>query len=164
MQPGIFPRYISKVKKMNKAQNTKKTTAIKAPANTVLFAQVTATQKNVEKAWTAYLAKEAAYKDAVKQHAEKILLKSLLAAAKIEHLTFKIKKIEHKLAKAKWKSASKAGKKADQDLSGKLIKSKATRADHKAPKDTASKGKSSQEAKPAKKIAQKGKKAVETAS
>ena len=71
-----------------------------------------ATEKSAQKAWLDYEKKSAAYEDAWKQKLDKITLLGLLSAAKIAKFTYKIKRTEHKLAKANWKASSKADKKS----------------------------------------------------
>jgi len=128
-----------------KTQDAKKSATAKTPASNALFTQVTAKEKLVEKAKAAYEEKVAAFEQALKQHADKITIKGLVAAAKIAKLTFKIKKIEHKLAKANWKASSKPAKKSESAVKKDSIKIKSEKKDHKAPKDSAAKGKSSSE-------------------
>ncbi|MBC7776929.1 MAG: hypothetical protein H7246_15965 [Phycisphaerae bacterium] len=140
-----------------KKQTTKKHAATSTPSADALFAQVTATEKNAEQAWQACEEKETAYEQALKQHTDKTALKGLLAAAKIARLSYKIKKIEHKLAKANWKSASKSDKKPGQAASKDTVKAKSGKTDHKAPKDSGAKGKSGAGSSKAK-FEQKGKK------
>ncbi|GEM_PF-1300835 len=138
--------------------NTKKRSIVSTPAAKALQIELTTAEAQVEKAWEAYKQKMAEYENALKQNAEKISLKRLLAAAKIAKFTYKIKSIEHKLAKASWKAETKVDKKAGQAASKDAVKLKAVKpANHKAPKDTATKGKSSSaETKP--KGARQGKK------
>jgi len=95
----------------DKKSNPKKQTSVKTPPKNTLQLKVTSTEKGAEKAWEAYKKKAAIYEDALKQHVEKLPLKTLLAAAKIAKYTYKIKNLEHKLAKLHCKAASKASKK-----------------------------------------------------
>ncbi len=138
--------------------NTKKQFSVSTPAAKALQLKVSSAEAQVEKTWEAYKQQAAEYEEAVKQNAEKINLKRLLAAAKIAKFTYKIKCIEYKLAKANLKAASKIDKKSGQAASKDAIKLKAVKSsNHKAPKDTATKGKSSPEASKAK-VDQKSKK------
>ncbi len=121
----------------DKIQNTKKQAPAKTPASNALSAQVTAKEKSVEKAWAAYQEKDAAFEQALRQHADKTALKSLLAAAKIAKLTYKIKKIEHKLAKANWKASSKTEKKSDPVTKKDTVKIKSEKPAHKVSKASA---------------------------
>lgn len=127
----------------NKEQHTKKAVVANNPSTSALFAQLSATEKQLDKACAAYDQKVAAYEEAEKQHSDKITLRGLLAAVKIAKFTYKIKRIEHKLAKTNWKAASKADKKAVQSAGKETVKAKPKKANHKAPKDTANKGKGS---------------------
>lgn len=91
--------------------NLKKQTAVKTTPTNALQLKVAATEKNAEKAWEIYKKKAAIYEEAFKQHVEKLQLKTLLSAAKIAKYTYKIKNLEHKLARLHCKAASKASKK-----------------------------------------------------
>ena len=92
-----------------KSENTSKTNS---PATDALHKKVVAAEKSTQKAWADYEKKSEAYEEGLKQQSDKITLLGLLAAAKIAKFTYKIKRTEHKLAKANWKVASKADKKS----------------------------------------------------
>lgn len=94
-----------------KESSKKKTPEKKALPTDTRPVEVRTTEKQLEKAWEAYKQKMDAYEAAGKQHTDKIGLKRLLAAAKIAKLTYKIKGVEHKLAKANWKASAKLEKK-----------------------------------------------------
>lgn len=93
-------------KQSNEAPN------VKTPDTDALHKKLVAAEKSVETARAAYEQKSAAYEAGLKQHADKITMLGLLAAAKIAKLNIKIKRLEHKLAKATWKAAVKTDKKA----------------------------------------------------
>ncbi len=115
-----------------------------SPAAESLHNKVIAAEKSVQKAWADFEKKSAAYEDALKQSPDKITLFGLLASAKIAKFTYKIKRTEYKLAKTTWKAALKTDKTAVETPSeGTAKKHKSKKADHKAPKDTAAKGKGS---------------------
>ncbi len=116
-----------------------------SPAAESLHNKVIAAEKSVQKAWADFEKKSAAYEDALKQSSDKITLLGLLASTKIAKFTYKIKRTEHKLAKATWKAALKTDKKSVEKSGeeGAAKKQKAKKVDHKAPKDTAAKGKDS---------------------
>lgn len=120
-----------------KIENTKKSAKAKTPASNALFTQVTAKEKNVEKAWVAYQEKDAAFELALKEHADKTILKGLLASAKIARLTYKIEKIKHKLAKATWKASAKAEKKPGPATKKDTVKIKSEKPEPKVSKDSA---------------------------
>lgn len=94
-----------------KVSSKKKTTTTKPLPVASGSAEVKTTEKQLEKAKDAYKQKMEAYEAAEKQNAEKITLKRLQAAAKIAKLTYKIKGVEHKLAKANFKASTKVEKK-----------------------------------------------------
>ncbi|MFN0216846.1 MAG: hypothetical protein ACKVT2_21530 [Saprospiraceae bacterium] len=79
-----------------------------------LYKKLIASEKNAENALKIYEEKKDAFEMAQSRQSDKLTLKSLLAASKIAKLTYKIKNIEQKLAKATWKSASKATKKSTE--------------------------------------------------
>jgi predicted nucleic acid-binding Zn-ribbon protein len=95
---------------------TSKTAATqpKSPAST-LQNNLKKAAKNLEKAWEAYEKKAASYEEADKQEKDKMGIKRLLSAAKIAKFTYKIKVVEHKLAKAILKAANKADKKSGKE-------------------------------------------------
>jgi hypothetical protein len=95
----------------NQKPSPSKQTAAKKPSRDALQLKVTATEKNADKAWEVYKKKAAIYEDALKKQVDKLQLKTLLTAAKIAKYTYKIKNLEHKLARLHCKAASKASKK-----------------------------------------------------
>lgn len=104
-------------------------------AHDSLHEQVIAAEKSVQKARADYDKKSTAYEDALKQQSDKITILSLQVAAKIARWTFKIKRMQYKLAKANWKAAEKAGKKAELKASKETQKSASKKIGKKAPKD-----------------------------
>ena len=113
-----------------------------SPATQALHKKAEAAEKSAQNAWADYEAQHAAYEEALKHPADKAALLTLWAAAKIAKLTYKIRRTEHKLAKAQWKASAKSDKKA-VEKPGKGAKPGSKNTDHKAPKDTAAKAKSS---------------------
>lgn len=93
-------------------KQSKNAPKIKMPDTDVLHKKLVAADKGMEAARTVYEQKSAAYEAGLKQHLDKITLLGLLASAKIAKLNIKIKRLEYKLAKASWKAAVKADKKA----------------------------------------------------
>ena len=119
-----------------------------SPATEALHKKMTATEKGMQKALADCEAKSAAYEEALKHPTDKATLLELWASAKIARLTYKIKRTEHKLAKAAWKAASKADKKAAEKPSKDGGEPRSKKATHKSSKDTAAKGKNSTESGP----------------
>lgn len=132
----------------NTDQKSKVSLASSSPAADTLQNKVAATEKSVQKAWTDYEKKNTAYEDALNQQSDKITLAGLRAATKIARFVYKIKRVEHKLAKVDLKALVKATKKAEQKASKDTAKHTSKKADHKALKDTGVKGKSSLETSP----------------
>lgn len=108
-----------------KALNNKKEAVIKTAPSDTLQSKVAAAAKSVENALESYKKKDAAWEHAWKEQGDKMELKRLLAAAKIAKFTYKIKVIEHKLAKANLKAANKASKKTVKEASKGTSKFKA---------------------------------------
>jgi hypothetical protein len=98
-----------------KESGIKKPSAKQGPSSETLQNKLATAVKNVEKAWEAYKKKAASYEKAVKEQTDKMGLKHLLSAAKIAKFTYKIKVVEHKLAKAILKAAHKSGKKSGKE-------------------------------------------------
>lgn len=96
-------------KDMKQSKNVPKSNK---PDTLALHKKLMAAEKSVETARAACEQKSAAYEDGLKQHADKITLLGLLASARIAKLNIKIKRLEYKLARATWKAAVKADKKA----------------------------------------------------
>lgn len=126
-----------------KALNTKKQAILETPPTGTLQSKASTAEKSVEKAWEAYKKKEAAYDEASKESGDKMGLKRLLAAAKIARFTYKIKVVEHKLAKAILKATNKAGKKSGKEDSKAPAKFKAIITTEDQLKSTATNEKSS---------------------
>lgn len=132
----------------NTDQKSKVNPASSSPAANTLQNKVTTTEKSVQKAWTDYEKKNAAYEDALNHESDKITLAGLQAAAKIARFVYKIKRVEHKLAKVDLKALLKANKKAEQKAGKDTAKHTSKKVNHKTLKDTAVKGKSSLEPRP----------------
>ncbi len=93
-------------------KQSKNASKVKTTDTAALHKKLEAAEKNVETARAVYEQKSAACEAGLKQHLDKITLLGLLASARIAKLNIKIKRLEYKLARATWKAAMKADKKA----------------------------------------------------
>jgi len=126
----------------NTDQKSESSTNTSSTATDMLQKKVVSAEKSAQKAWEDHEKKVAAYEDALKQQSDKITLLGYLAATKIAKFTYKIKRVEYKLAKANWKADKKAAEKPGKVA--KVAKKQASdKTNYKAPKDTTSKGKNS---------------------
>jgi hypothetical protein len=98
-----------------KESGIKKPSAKQGSSSETLQNKLATAIKNVEKAWEAYKKKAASYEKAVKEQTDKMGLKHLLSAAKVAKFTYKIKVVEHKLAKAIFKATHNAGNKSGKE-------------------------------------------------
>lgn len=76
-----------------------------------LYKTLVNSEKNAKKARTDYEKKRQTFDEALKTDADKLTLHTLWSAVKIAKYTYKIKRVEFKLAKLTWKTATKADKK-----------------------------------------------------
>jgi hypothetical protein len=132
----------------NTDQKSKVSPASSSPAANALQNKVTTTEKSVQKAWTDYEKKNAAYEDAFNLQADKITLAGLWAAAKIARFVHKIKRVEYKMAKVNLKDFVKSAKKAEQKANKDTAKHTSKKVNRKTLKDSAAKEKNILETRP----------------